>query len=182
MDRSVMLERLNWLATAKLGALPPDWLKDDCWSEGIREVAAAALDDIKDQDRSFDLRWNADQRAIKRWQAAAPAGEDRSLTWPDHADLVVWLLEQRAAGDWRPIAEAPIPGPNEAPEGFIFICLVQTASGIVGEGCARYIQDGRVRGNKHVRVLRWYLGYGGRETRVCHDPKYFMPLPAKRED
>ena len=39
----------------------------------------------------FDLRWAADMRAIKRWQAAHP-GKD--LVWPDHADLVVWLLEQ----------------------------------------------------------------------------------------
>ena len=40
---------------------------------------------------SFDLRWKADQRAIKRWQAAHPGND---LTWPDHADMVVWLLEQ----------------------------------------------------------------------------------------
>jgi hypothetical protein len=30
-------------------------------------------------------------RAIKIWQAA---GEGRELTWPDHADLVVFLLGQ----------------------------------------------------------------------------------------
>ena len=40
---------------------------------------------------TFDLRWKADQRAIKRWQEAHP-GTD--LTWPDHADMVVWLMEQ----------------------------------------------------------------------------------------
>ncbi len=39
----------------------------------------------------FDLRWKADMRAIKMWQAAGP---DRDLIWPDHADLVVWMLEQ----------------------------------------------------------------------------------------
>ena len=38
---------------------------------------------------TFDLRWKADMRAIKRWQAAHPGNE---LTWPDHADMVVWLL------------------------------------------------------------------------------------------
>lgn len=88
---------------------------------------------------SFDLRWEADMRALRRWQSAEPerhvaaliktgqalrdlAGGkapppevrdpiadfdlalaelqsaihgpgDRSLLWPDHADLVVWLLE-----------------------------------------------------------------------------------------
>jgi hypothetical protein len=39
---------------------------------------------------TFDLRWKADQRAIKRWQAAHPGND---LTWPDHADMVVWLME-----------------------------------------------------------------------------------------
>ena len=41
--------------------------------------------------QSFDLRWRASMRAIKRWQEAHPGSD---LTWPDHADLVVWLLEQ----------------------------------------------------------------------------------------
>ena len=181
MDRSVMLERLEWLSKAPAGCETPDWLHegDGTWASGIRAVTAAALDEIKDQERRFELRWNADMRAIKRWQAAAPAGEDRSLTWPDHADLVVWLLEQRAAGDWRPIAEAPVGEPRE---GFYFNCLIQTERGIVGEGCARYVRL-RSRGTKAGElVLRWYLGYGGRDARVCTDPKYFMPLPAKRED
>jgi hypothetical protein len=41
--------------------------------------------------RSFDLRWKADRRATKMWQDAHPGND---LVWPDHADLVVWLLEQ----------------------------------------------------------------------------------------
>lgn len=43
----------------------------------------------------FDLRYAADMRAIKLWQAAHPGND---LVWPDHADhadLVVWLLEDR---------------------------------------------------------------------------------------
>lgn len=46
---------------------------------------------LAERKASFDLRWNADMRAIKRWQAAHP---DQKRTWPDHADLCVWLLEQ----------------------------------------------------------------------------------------
>jgi hypothetical protein len=38
----------------------------------------------------FDVRWKADMRAIKRWQAAT----GKTLIWLDHADLCVWLLEQ----------------------------------------------------------------------------------------
>ena len=41
---------------------------------------------------SFELRRNADMRAIKRWQSEDP--EKRELTWPDHADLCCWLLDQ----------------------------------------------------------------------------------------
>ena len=40
---------------------------------------------------TFDIRWNADRRAIKRWQAANPGND---LTWPDHVDLVLWLMGQ----------------------------------------------------------------------------------------
>lgn len=43
--------------------------------------------------RLFDLRWEADMRAIKRWQAANPGND---LVWPDRADLVVWLLDRDA--------------------------------------------------------------------------------------
>jgi len=43
---------------------------------------------------TFNLRWKADMRAIKRWQEAHPGSE---LIWPDHADLVIWLAEQNAA-------------------------------------------------------------------------------------
>lgn len=48
-------------------------------------------EEVKDMQSTFDLRWKADSRAIRRWQAAHPGNE---LTWPDHADLVVWLMEQ----------------------------------------------------------------------------------------
>jgi len=45
----------------------------------------------------FDLRWKADQRAIKRWREMGPP--DRTLRQPDHADMVVWLLEQLDAAN-----------------------------------------------------------------------------------
>jgi cell division protein FtsB len=51
------------------------------------EEVTAERDELQEV---FDARWKADQRAIKRWQEAT----GRTLTWPDHADLCVWLLEQ----------------------------------------------------------------------------------------
>lgn len=46
--------------------------------------------DVEDYQRSFDLRWKADMRAIELWRAESPV--ERDLVWPDHADLVVWLM------------------------------------------------------------------------------------------
>lgn len=57
------------------------------------------LDEIRDRaertdevERIFALRWKADMRAIEKWQAAT----GKTLVWPDHADLCVWLLEQNS--------------------------------------------------------------------------------------
>lgn len=35
-------------------------------------ILVEALEDLDSHYRIFDLRWNADMRAIKRWQAAGP--------------------------------------------------------------------------------------------------------------
>jgi hypothetical protein len=61
-------------------------------------------DEIEERDRqiaslaevqsTINLRHDADMRAIKQWQEAHP---ERELVWPDHVDLVVWLMEQIAA-------------------------------------------------------------------------------------
>lgn len=54
-------------------------------------IAEWAVEQIEEHNQSFDLRWKADMCAIKRWQEANPGND---LTWPDHADMVVWLLDQ----------------------------------------------------------------------------------------
>lgn len=56
-----------------------------------RDIIEHAADELEHSFVSFDIRWNADMRAIKRWQDAHP-GKDN--VWPDHADLCVWLLGQ----------------------------------------------------------------------------------------
>jgi hypothetical protein len=76
-------------------------------ADGIRAVVEAAEAGIEDV-RSFDLRWKADMRAIERWQTEKRllTGNDHSLIWPDHADLVVWLLGQlEREAPFPPIAE-----------------------------------------------------------------------------
>lgn len=53
------------------------------------------IDTVRQQmdelERVFELRWAADMRAIKRWREQAPG---RELTMPDHADMVVYLLDE----------------------------------------------------------------------------------------
>lgn len=49
------------------------------------------VSDRDDLQRTFDLQWEADQRAIKRWQDAHPGND---LVWPDRANMVVWLMDQ----------------------------------------------------------------------------------------
>jgi len=44
---------------------------------------------IAELEAVFDHRWEADMRAIKMWQEAHPGNDD---VWPDHADLVCWLM------------------------------------------------------------------------------------------
>lgn len=46
----------------------------------------------------FEMRRQADERAIRMWQAADQG--KRRLIWPDHADLVVWLLD---ALEFKPV-------------------------------------------------------------------------------
>lgn len=56
-------------------------------TKDILEHASSELDEIQ---RLFELRYAADMRAIKRWEDAT----GKTLIWPDHADLVVWLLNR----------------------------------------------------------------------------------------
>ncbi len=44
-------------------------------------------------DQTFKIRLDASMRAIKRWQAET----GRDMMWPDHEDMVVWLLEKLEA-------------------------------------------------------------------------------------
>lgn len=49
---------------------------------------------VAELEQTFNMRWEAQQHAIKRWQDAHPGND---LVWPDHADLIVWLLGELEA-------------------------------------------------------------------------------------
>ncbi len=60
------------------------------WQYELSELSFLR-NELKEMEATFDLRWKAGMRAIKRWQKEHP---NKVNIWPDHADLVVWLLEQ----------------------------------------------------------------------------------------
>lgn len=65
--------------------------------------AEAAERERDDLQSTFNVRWQADMRAIKRWQAES---KGRDLKWPDHVDLVCWLAEQLATARADALREA----------------------------------------------------------------------------
>lgn len=71
------------------------------------DLLEAVVEDRDDLQKLFDLQWDADARARKRWQEAHP---DRPGIRPDRADMVVWLMEQHAQltfsrDEWRDLVE-----------------------------------------------------------------------------
>lgn len=52
--------------------------------------AVAAEKELAEMNAGFELRWNADMRAIKKWQEET----GRTMEWPDHADLCCWLMSK----------------------------------------------------------------------------------------
>ena len=56
----------------------------------ISDRVADAVEDSIEMNHIFDLRHKADMRGIKMWQEKT----GKNLTWPDHADIVVFLLEK----------------------------------------------------------------------------------------
>jgi len=73
---------------------PGDYVEDAIEAEG---KVAELTKELAERDASFELRWSADMRAIARWREESPV--ERDLFWPDHADMVVWLLGQLTAKD-----------------------------------------------------------------------------------
>jgi len=104
-DRAQAAEIASWRSAAEVGDLgaevTPSYLRRRlaqhmlCADNAKAEVARLTAENERLTSESgadkatFDLRWAADQRAIKRWQATT----GRVNVWPDRADMVVLLLE-----------------------------------------------------------------------------------------
>lgn len=97
-------------------------------------AAKQNFDSLVDNQRSFDLRWNASQRAIKCWQAAHPGND---LVWPDHADLCVWLMEQHALREsWKEsvlveVGQCPVESPQSRSSAYFQQCAEHLAAKLV---------------------------------------------------
>jgi len=64
-------------------------LREYEWAHTVIEEAADRIEEMED---IINLRRQCDKRAIKMWQQENP--EEENETWPDHADLCLWLMAQ----------------------------------------------------------------------------------------
>jgi len=100
---------------------------------------------------------------------------NRSIRLFAREDGVVTLQD---LPDWRPIAEAPLETwTRDLPGYYRYRCLIQTQ----GHGDVQHVQEGwgywfKARHPNSEPVVRWASMHG-----LC-TPKYFMPLPAAKED
>jgi hypothetical protein len=95
--------------------------------DAARAQLEAVTEERDEFQHSFNVRWDADMRAIKRWQKDT----GKELTWPDHADMVVWLLEQLEA------VKSLVSNPNiyRLPNGTIVRAVeVSRLKAAIGEG------------------------------------------------
>lgn len=66
------------------------WMRGwDLMDPKSAEVIDAVLAEVAELQANFELRWQADRRAIAAWQAAHP---ESPHVWPDHADMCCWLM------------------------------------------------------------------------------------------
>jgi hypothetical protein len=83
---------------------------DEAFDAAQAEIARLK-EELAELQATFDLRWKADRRAIAMWEAEDP--KRRALMWPDHADLVVWLMGR--------LLPRPEP-PQQCVQGYVHDC------------------------------------------------------------
>lgn len=77
----------------------------------LKRELAEARKDLSDLQSTFDLQWAAAQRAIREWQAEHPGAEN---TWPDHKNLLLWLMRKITEKSKQPDSEME----EDSPIGF----------------------------------------------------------------
>jgi hypothetical protein len=132
LDPEIGEEGYDVLPETRRKDLPPNWCKS-YWrslSKQAHDGLANPFTRAAELQRTFDLRWDADMRAIKRWQAANPGND---LVWPDRADLVVWLLERDAerAAKLKEELQRYATGDNRTEYGRGWNCAMEEAESIV---------------------------------------------------
>jgi hypothetical protein len=79
-DISELVKRLRRLAPFIVGEMVFE----------AADALEAQAERIAEQDFVLEMKWRAEDRAIKAWQAKT--GE--RMTWPDQAKLVEWLMDE----------------------------------------------------------------------------------------
>lgn len=95
-DNEHLRGRVSELEKA-LDAFHKDPENPDAYVLRYKAIASKAINEqvvlrekIDELEAVFETQWNAEQRAIKSWQKKT--GKD--MSWPDHAEMVEWLLDE----------------------------------------------------------------------------------------
>lgn len=100
-------ERLKKWASQHSNVTPLDGTDRNSPTFGDLRLVLAQAERAVDLQRMFNIRWDAQMRGIKRWQEAHPGNE---LVWPDHADLIFWLLGEKAKQNAEKKTDLPLEG------------------------------------------------------------------------
>jgi hypothetical protein len=81
-----------------------EWSADSARADALAQEVERLREERDELQAVFDLRWEADMRAISKWRDAGPG---RELTLPDHVDLVIFLFEwvEELLGALEPFAK-----------------------------------------------------------------------------
>ena len=83
-----LVKRLRVLSERQMGMGTSEPSDHIAWEAA--DALEAQAERIAEQDYVLEMKWRAEDRAIKAWQAKT--GEH--LTWPDQAKLVEWLMDE----------------------------------------------------------------------------------------
>jgi hypothetical protein len=153
------------------GAKHQNFCNKLCFHDGYEAARDHYPAEIAEHDHSFELRWKADMRAIKMWHEA---GGDE-LTWPDHADLVVWLLERMTK--IATIAAREMAEPGTDPAALIEIATLAEGGGppvqpeteiqqLICRPCKRGRHD---HGERNCQNFVWSKWTDQHERCICNE-------------
>lgn len=184
-------KRLEWMAQANPGDLfPDDIFPSQSWGPPMTEMAKEALAALgqTSPDIQFDPARDVVTLAGVPYSMslfrALPLGTRDGEAWRVRREGDGVIVHSVVPyGDWQPIDTAPVkPWTPELPSYYNFNCLLQLEPRggnppTVIEGQGYWVPPSRQQRKDKGPLLRWRAQYLG-----VIQPKYWMPMPAPKED